>query len=504
MQVVETLNEGLAREFTVSLAANEIEEKVLARLEEVASTATLPGFRPGKVPVKVLRKRFGPAVMGEVLEQAVNDSSQQALMERGLTPAAQPEIEVISFEEGKDLEYKIAIEVLPEIEPMDFSKLKLEKMTLTPDEKAVDEALERMASMHKSTAPLKRKRKSKSGDVVVIDFLGKVDGEAFAGGAAENYELELGSNSFIPGFEDQLVGTNAGDEVNVNVQFPADYGAEQLAGKDAVFECKVHEIKEAVPAEINDELATKMGLTDLAALKERIVDEQRREFDEVAGMQLKRKILDLLADEHAFEIPPKMAEREFDAIWQQFQEDKKQNDASVDEGDEAVSEEDKPEEEQKAEFKDIADRRVKLGLLLSEVGRRNAIEVSPDDVNRAMMREAQKYPGQEQQVLEYFRSNEAVQAQLKAPIYEDKIVDYIIELADVAEKPSTFEELMKSIEAEQASDEAEETPKKKAAKKPAAKKKAAADGEEAPKKAAPKKKPAAKKAPAKTEADDAE
>ncbi len=495
MQVVETQSEGLSREFSVTLAAGEIEEKIMTRLEEVAATATLPGFRPGKVPVKILRKRYGPAVMGEIIEKAVNDSSQQALNERGLRPAVQPEIEIVSFDEGKDLEYKMSIEILPEIEPMDFSKLKLEKMVLDPDQKAVDEALTRMADMHKTSTPLKRKRKAKSGDVVVIDFLGKVDGEAFPGGAADGYELELGSNSFIPGFEDQLIGAGAGADVSVEVKFPDDYGAEQLAGKDAVFECKVREIKEAAPAEINDELAAKMGAASLDDLKEKIVEEQRKEFDNLARVRMKQSILDKLADEHSFEIPPKMAEREFEEVWRQFQQQKKDHDEqhhqSDDGHDHDHGHDDWPEEERKAELKEIADRRVKLGLLLSEVGRRNLIEVGQDDVNKAMMQEARNHPGQEKQILEFFQSNPQAQERLKAPIYEDKIVDFISELADVTEKPATFEDLIKVLEADR---EAEETERKPARKKSAKGKPAAkaddAGGEDAekPKRAAPGKK----------------
>ena len=508
MQVVETKSEGLSREMKVTVAAKDIEEKINLRLEEVAQSASLPGFRPGKVPVGLLRKRYGPAIMGEILDQAVNDSSQQALAEKGIRPATQPHVEITSFDEGKDLEYTMSVDILPEIEPMDFSKLSLEKLVLKPDDKQVQETLENLAGAHKTSEPITTKRKSKSGDVLSIDFVGKLDGVEFAGGKAEGYHLELGSGSFIPGFEDQLIGVEAGADVEVKVNFPEEYAAKDLAGKEAVFDVKVHEIREAAPAAIDDELAKKAGLESLDALKERIVDGQRQEFDQMARMQVKRKLLDQLADNHEFEIPPKMVEMEFDNIWAQFEEQRQQDKAAHDHDHDHEGhdhdhdhdhdhEDDKSDEEHKAEFREIAERRVKLGLLLSEVGRINEIQVSPEDINRAMLQEAQKYPGQEQQVLEFFRSNPQAQEQIKAPVFEEKVIDYIIEMAKVSEKPATFEDLIKVLESE----DEEETKKKPAAKKKAApKKKAAAkdDGDAAADKPA-KKKPAAKKPAAKKE-----
>jgi len=495
MQVVETKSEGLSREMKVTVAAKDIEEKINLRLQEVAQSASLPGFRPGKVPVGLLRKRFGPSILGEILDQAVNDSSAQALAEKGIRAATQPQVEITSFDEGKDLEYTLAVDILPEITPMDFSKLKLEKLVLKPDQKQIDETLENLAGAHKTSEPIAAKRKTKSGDVCVIDFAGKLDGVEFAGGKADGYHLELGSGSFIPGFEEQLIGVDVGADVEVKVNFPAEYAAKDLAGKEAVFDVKVHEIREAKPAAIDDELAKKAGLESLDALKDRIVEGQRREFDQMARMQVKRVLLDQLADNHDFEMPPKMVEMEFDNIWAQFEEQRKQEHAH--DHDHDHDHDDKSDEEHKAEFRDIAERRVKLGLLLSEVGRANAIQVSPEDVNRAMMQEAQKYPGQEQQVLEFFRSNPQAQEQIKAPVFEEKVIDYIIELAQVTEKPASFEDLIKVLEAE---DEAQAA-KKPAAKKKAAPKKAAAkgDGDAADGKAPAKKKPAAKKPAAKKE-----
>jgi len=477
MQVTETKTEGLLHEFNIVISAAEIEENVTSRLTELSKTARLPGFRPGKVPVSLLRKQYGPSVMGEVLEKTVNESSQSALNERELNPAVQPKIEITKFDEGADLEYTMAVEVLPSIEPMDFSKLKLERMVVKTDEEEVTKTLERLASAHKSSEPLKTKRKSKSGDIAIIDFVGKVDGEEFAGGKAEGYSLELGSGSFIPGFEDQLTGAKAGDHVEVKVQFPEEYGAEELAGKDAVFEVDVKELHEAVPAPIDDELAKKMGLEGLDQLKASISEEQERELKEVSRQHLKRELLDILDDSHSFDIPQGLVDNEIDNIWNQYQQ---QMAHAKEHGHDMGEDADKSEEEIKEEYREISERRVRLGLLLAEVGKVNNIQVSQDDINRGMMDEARRYPGQEQQVLEYFRSNPDAVQSLTAPILEEKVVDFIVELAKVSDKEVTADELLKEPEE-----------KKPAKKKAAAKKKAPAKKAPA-KKAAPKKKAAKK------------
>lgn len=478
MQVSETKSEGLSREFSVSLPASEIEEKISHRLKEIAQTAQLPGFRPGKVPVSMLRKRYGPSVMGEILEKAVGDSSQQALADKDVRPAMQPEIEITSFDEGKDLEYLIKVECLPEIKPVDFAQIELERLIPTADEKEVQTALENIAAGNKTSSPLTKKRKSKSGDILVIDFVGSVDGEEFPGGKADDYELELGSSSFIPGFEDQLTGSNAGDDVEVNVDFPEEYGAAELAGKAAVFKVAVKEIREATPAEIDDELAKKLGLESLEKLKETIAEEQGRELKNMSRMRTKRHLLDALTESCDFEIPQKLADAEFESIWTQYEEQKKAGEAEDDE--------DLTEEEQRAEFKEIAARRVSLGLLLSEIGRVNNIQVSQDDVTRAIMEQAKQYQGQEQAVMEFYQKNPEAMQQITAPLYEEKVVDFIIELAKVTDKPVTVDEMMKALEADNEAAEAE-TKKKPKKKKAAAKKTDDAD------KPAPKK----KKAPAK-------
>jgi len=490
MQVTEIKSEGLSHEYKVAVAAKDIEEKISTRLKEVAKTASLPGFRPGKVPVALLKKRYGPSIMGEILEKAVGDSSREALEEKGIKPALQPQIEITSFDEGKDLEYTLSVDALPEITPMDFKSLKLERLEPTVADSEVEEALTRIAATNKSSEPVKKTRKSKNGDVIVIDFVGRIDGVEFDGGKAEDYQLELGSNSFIPGYEEQLVGKNVGDKVDVTVNFPEEYGAAELAGKEAIFEVDVKELRETTPAEINDELATTLGLENLDKLKEAIAEEQSRELRNMSRMRLKRQLLDLLADGHSFEVPGKLVEQEFGAIWGQYEGQKK----AAEEAGEAA--EDVDEDEQKADFQDIAERRVRLGLLLAEIGQSNNIQVAQEDINKAMMEEMKKYPGQEKMVMEYFEKNPEAQEQIVAPIYEDKVVDFVIEMAKVSDKKVAAEEMMKIITDEAAADEKPKKAKSKA--KPKAKAKTASsneDGEKkAPAKKAPAKKAAAKKA----------
>ena len=471
MQVTETKSEGLSREFTISLPASDIEKKISNRLKEISSTAQLPGFRPGKVPVSMLRKRYGPSVMGEILEKAVGDSSQQALAEKDIRPAMKPEIEIISFEDGKDLEYVVKVECLPEIKPVDFSKINLERLIPIADEKEIQKALENIADSNKTSTPIIKKRKTKSGDVVLIDFIGSVDGKEFPGGKADGYELELGTNSFIPGFEDQLIAKNIDDKVDVKVSFPSDYGALELAGKEALFKVSVNEIREATKADIDDELAKKLGLENLEKLKETIRDEQGRELKNMSRTRTKRLLLDSLTEYCDFEVPPKLVDSEFDSIWAQYEEQKKAGEAE-DEIDELS------EDEQRADFKEIAVRRVRLGLLLSEIGRLNNIQVSQDDVTRAIMQKAQQHQGQEQAVMDFYKSNPEAMQQITAPLYEEKVVDFVLELANVNDKDVTVEQMMEVFEKDnKESNKKEKKPKKKTstkkilANKPAAKKK---------------------------------
>lgn len=441
MQVTETHAEGLKREYKVVVNADEIDQKVQNRLQEVGKDARIPGFRPGKAPMSILRQRFGQAVLGEVLERAVNDSSQQALTERGLRPAQQPRIEIESFDQGKDLEYKMSMELLPDIEPMDFSEIELERLKVAVPDSEVDEALERLAAQMKDTRPLETERPAEKGDVLVIDFKGTVDGEPYPGMEAEDHHLELGSSSFIEGFEDQLVGVKPGEEREVTVTFPEAYGNEQLAGKEAVFHVKVKEIRESVPTPIDDELAKKMGEESLDELKARVRERLQHDYEEVARTRMKRRLLDKLSEAHTFEVPPSMVDSEFEQIWQQIEHDREHGRLDAEDAG-------KSEEELKADYRQIAERRVRLGLLLSEVGRRNNIEVSQDELNQALLREVQRYPGQERQVFDYYQNNPNALAALRAPVYEDKVIDYILELANVSEREVSPEELRKELEAE--------------------------------------------------------
>lgn len=453
MEFTETKAEGLKREFKIAVPAAEIEADLADRLKELARTVKMPGFRPGKVPVSLLRKKYGPSVMGEVLEQAVNDSSAKIMSEKELKPAVKPKIEVINFEEGADLEFTMALELLPEVENLNFSKIKLERLVAVVDEGEIDKTLERMAGAYKTSEPVAAKRKAKLGDILIIDFVGRMDGEEFAGGKADGYSLELGSGSFIPEFEDQLVGAKAGDKLDIKVTFPDDYGASELAGNESVFEVSVKELHEARPAAIDDALAEKMGAKNLAELKKNIRQEHEREFKELSRLRLKRTLLDHLADTYEFGIPEGLLESEFSAIWSRYEERR--------ESGEEEAEKDKGDDELKSEFRAIAERRVRLGIVLAQVGQDNNIQVSQEEINRAIRASAK--PGQEQAVMDYYRDNAQALDAIKAPIFEDKVVDFIIEMASVSDKEVSLEELLK---------EPDEEPAKKPARKKAAGKKA--------------------------------
>lgn len=477
MQVTETKNEGLSREFTIVVPANEFEEQVSSRLNELSKTVQLPGFRKGKVPVSLLRKKYGPNIMGEALDKTVQETSAKVMSDNELRPALQPKIEIVSFDEGKDLQYTLAVDVMPVIELGDFSKISVERVNAETDEAEVDKTLERMADAYKTSTLVAKARKAKAGDVLNIDFLGKVDGEAFPGGKAEGYDLELGSGSFIPGFEDQLIGQNVGAALDVKVKFPDEYGAENLAGKEAVFEVKINEMKESTPSAIDDELAKKAGMENLDALKAAIRDQHSQGFTQISKQKTKRVLLDALHDAYNFDLPAGLVEAEYESIQKAFEQAK-----------EAGQEvEEMTDEERETDFRSIAVRRVKLGLLFAEIGRANNIQITQDDLQKAILQEAQNYPGQEQMVFKYYQEHPEAMQQLSGPVFEEKVTDFILELAKVTDKIVSIEELMAD------DDEPAKPAKKAAAKKPAAKKAAAKDADDKP--AA--KKPAAKKAPAK-------
>lgn len=482
MQVTRTNTEGLTQHFKVVIPAGQIASQMDHRLTEVGRTVRIPGFRPGKVPMGILRKKYGPSVMGEVVEEAVNDGAKRAISDHALRPALRPEIAITSFAEGGDLEFTVQVEVLPEVQVGDLAGLSLERPVAPVADEVVEETLGRIAQNRESTEDAPEGHKSASGDMVEIDFEGSVDGVPFEGGKAEGYGLKLGSNTFIPGFEDQLIGLSQGDKKTVSVTFPADYGAEHLAGKQADFAVTVHKIKLVQPAKVDDALAKTLGLDDLAALKESVRGQIAQDYAEMSRAHVKRHLLDALADMHRFDVPNGMVTLEFDAIWKQVEEDRKAG--RVDPSDEGKS-----DDELKAEYRQIAERRVRLGLLLSEIGRKNNIAISQDDINRAVMAEARNYPGQEHLVFQYYQKNAEAKEALRAPIFEEKVVDFIIELAKVTDKQVSLEELRADPdEVTQNTDSKKETkPKAKKAKaKPDTASEAAAEAEaEAP--AAPKK-----------------
>ena len=434
MQVTETSSEGLKRGYKIIIAASDIDEKIEYRLGELSGRINVPGFRPGKVPMNILKQRFGASVRGEVIERAVNDASQQALSERGLRPATTPKVEIDSQEEGQDLSYSIELEILPEIVPMDFGELELSRLKVSVSDSEVEEALHRIAEGHKSTKTLEAPRPAGSGDVVVLDFSGTVDGEALPGMADEDHHLHLGSNSFVEGFEDQLVGAEVGESRTVKVTFPDEYVNDQLAGKEAVFECTIKDVLEAQVPEIDDAFAEKLGEETLESLKDKIRDQIGKEYDRLARERMKREMLDKLAEGHDFPIPETMAKAEFDASWRQIEADRER-------GVSDPEDEGKSDDELRTEYQEIANRRVRLGLLLAEVGRLNDIEVSQEEVNAALFKEASRYPGQEQKVVEFYQNNPQAIAQLRAPLFEEKVVDFIAELAKVEERNVTADEL---------------------------------------------------------------
>jgi trigger factor len=442
MQITETNADGLKHEFKVTIGADDIARRVETRLNEIGRQVKLPGFRPGKVPITVLKKRYGTSVMGEVIESAVNDSSSEAMREHKLRPALQPKVEIVSFNEGKDLEYKLAVEVLPEFVPMDFAELKLERLRPEVPDQEIDTALERMAKQQRKDEAVDRA--AANGDVAVIDFVGSIDGTEFPGGSAKGHRLEIGSGSFIPGFEEQLIGAKAGEHRDVTVNFPADYGAPDLAGKAAKFSVDVTEVRAPLPQPIDDSLAEAVGLENLQALRDAVRTQIERDYAGIAQQRLKRHLLDRLAERHEFPVPQGMVDIELDVIWKQFEAERER----AKQAGGPPPEETQSDDEIKAEYRAIAERRVRLGLLLSEVGRSNNISVSQEEINRALSEEVRRYPGHERQVIEYYRKQPGALDNLRAPIFENKVVDYILEIAEVTDRSVAPSELLKEEDEE--------------------------------------------------------
>jgi trigger factor len=497
MQVTETNAEGLKREFTITVPAGDLEAEITRRLGELGRQIKLPGFRPGKVPMQILRRRFGPSVRGEVLQSTLQTSSSEAISERNLKPALPPKVDIVSAAEGADLEYKMAIELLPEIPEPSFADLGIERLVVEVPEEEVDRAIERIAEQQRKSEAVEGP--AESGDILVFDVVGKVADREVPGASGKDRQVVLGAGGSLPGFEDQLLGAVAGEHHEVNITFPEDYAAEELAGKEAVFEVDVKEVRRRLPITIDDELGKAVGLESLAELRQELRQQLRRNYDAASRLRLKRSLLDKLAETYDFAVPPGMVELEFESIWRQHQAQQesqakiataagavnsaaKSNDqveapaeeagdaaalppeeaavpvaaeetgdtaaASAEEGASAApttalqDKADQSGEALKSAYRKVAERRVRLGLLLAEVGRSNNIIVTQEEVNQAITREARQRPGYERLILDFYRQNPTAIDSLRAPIFEDKVIDFIVELAKIAERKVTPAELL--------------------------------------------------------------
>ena len=443
MQITQTVSEDLHRQFTVIIPAGELESRVTSRLEEMKPKIALKGFRPGKAPISFLKKQFGKSLMGEIVEQAVNEGSQKAISDNQLKPALTPRIEAVGDVQdvvaGKaDLQFTVTVDLMPEFDFGDPAALKVERITADVSDEDVNEALDRFAKQSRNHTTRPEGEAAEKDDLVVIDFVGSVDGVEFEGGKGEGFNLTLGSGQFIPGFEDQLTGAKAGESRDVKVTFPTDYHAPELAGKDAVFAVTVKEVKAPDAIVLDDSLAQKLGMDSLGTLKERIREQIKGEFTQATRLHLKRRILDALDSAHTFALPPQMVEGEFKSIWSQVEEElKREGRTAADEG--------KTEDELKAEYRAIAERRVRLGLVLGKLGEQNGISITSDEVQRAIMNRVRQFGSQEQQqrAYQYFTNNPQAQAEIRAPLFEEKVVDFIAELAQLTDKKVDRETLFK-------------------------------------------------------------
>jgi len=497
MKTVETENEGLKRAYKLTIPAKDIDARVDGEIKRIAPTVRMPGFRPGKVPPNLIRKMHGEALMRDALNTAVQDSVQKLMADKKLRPAMQPEVELDdSYETGKDAEVRVRLETLPDVPAPKIDGLKLERFNVEVDETAVDEQLKQLAASQTRFEDAKKGHKAANGDQVTIDFVGKADGVAFDGGTGTDMPVVLGSGQLIPGFEDQLVGAKAGEEKQIEVSFPADYPAENLKGKPATFDITVKAVKVAGDTKLDDEFAKQLGLNDLEQLKGLLRDQQRQDLNGLTRTHMKRRLLDQLAADHDFDVPPSMVEAEYQNIMAQLR-----HEASHEADPEAALKEIEGDAE---EYRNIAIRRVRLGLLLSEIGAASNIEVSSQEMNRLIGQAAAQYqPKDREAFVRYIQQNPLAAAQLRAPLYEDKVVDFLFSKAEISDLTVTRDVLEADLESEEGHvhgpgcghDHHDEKPKKAAAKKPAGKK------ADAPAKA---EKPAAKKAATPTKAEKAE
>jgi trigger factor len=447
MQVTETLSQGLKHEFQISVSAADLDAKADAKLVDLKDKVRLNGFRPGKVPVAHLKKIYGRSVMAETIDQTIRDTNTQIFTERGFRLAAEPKItmptekdEVDELLSGKsDLTYTVAIEIVPPIQLADFKSFAVEKPVADVTDADVDESINRIAEQNRSYAAKAEGAKAEAGDRVTVSFKGAIDGTPFDGGTGENIQVVIGSNTFIPGFEDQLIGIAAGDTRTVKATFPKNYASATLAGKDAEFETTATLIEAPQPVEINEEFAKTLGMESLDKLKEAIRGRLAAEFATATRQRVKRTLLDRLDETHKFEAPQTLIDEEFNLMWNSIK-------AEMESSGKTFADEDTTEDKAKEEYRGIADRRVRLGLVLSEIGEKNKITVTDDEVGRAVIERARSMPGREKEVWDYYRNNANALAQLRAPIFEDKVVDFILELANVTEKKVSREELYKDDE----------------------------------------------------------
>lgn len=491
MQTKQTVNEGLKRAYLITIPASELAAKIDSEIKKVAPQVRMPGFRPGKVPANLVKKMHGEALHAQVVNDVIRDSVDKLLRDEALRPAMQPQIALgEDYTEGKDAEITVSLEVLPVIEAPATDGLKLERLTVPVTDAQIDEALAGIAGQNKSYKDAAKTKKAADGDQLIIDFVGKLDGVEFDGGKAEDAALVLGSGTFIPGFEDQLVGVKVGQEKTITVTFPENYQADHLAGKEATFDVTVKAVKVETETQIDEDFAKSLGLDSLDKLKEIMKAQLEQQTAGMTRTQMKRALLDQLAAGHSFEVPATMVEAEFVQIWQQLQQE------AARDADPAAAL--KQIDDEKDEYKAIAERRVRLGLLLSEIGQANGVEVTQQEMGMLVQQAAMQYRNEDRErFVQFIQSDPMAAAQLRAPLYEDKVVDFLFDKADVTEREVTVEELQAAIEAEDGA-EAAPAPKKAAAKKKAPAKKAEAAAEEAPAETkAAEAKPAAKKAPAK-------
>lgn len=458
MQITETNTDGLKREIKVVLGASELSERCDQRLDEMKDQVQLKGFRKGKVPKPHLKKLFGRQVMAEVLQQAVEESSRKALTERNERPAAQPTID-LPQDEGEiegviagnaDLAYSMSYEVIPPIEVVDFATIELEKLVTDVEDAAIDEAVSDLAKRNVAYEP-QEGHEAAEGDKLKIDFVGKLGDEEFEGGTAQDVELVIGQSNFIPGFEEGLKGAKTGEERTVVTPFPEDYPVDTLKGREASFAVTVKEV--AVPKDptIDDEFAKTLGVESLEVLRDMISQQIGREYEQVSRMKLKRELLDKLDQAHSFELPPSLVQSEFDTIWGQLT-------SEMERSGKTFEDDGKTEEEARADYRKIAERRVRLGLVIGEIGEKGKIEVTQDELREALVTQARQYPGQEQQVYEYFEKTPGAVAQLRAPIFEDKVVDHVLETAKVTERKVSRDELVAPLDDDDEAPDAAATP----------------------------------------------